>query len=113
LWPLVVTGYDPHTDPQAFDRFCPDRNVAPDYPPTLLLHGDRDTDVPIELSRQMAAALQAQHVPHRLVTMEGMGHVFDTLPDDSLAGTPRGLKHPRVAAAFDRVLAFLNAQMDR
>ena len=113
LWPQEVAGHDPQADPQAFDRFCPDRNVAPDYPPTLLLHGDRDTDVPIELSRRMAAALQAQHVRHRLVTMEGMGHVFDALPDGSLEGRPRGMKHPRVAEAFAAVLAFLSEYMDR
>jgi dipeptidyl aminopeptidase/acylaminoacyl peptidase len=113
LWPKEVTGYDPHTEPRAFERFCPVRNVTRDYPPTLLLHGDRDTDVPFELSKQMAAALKEHDVLHRLITMKGLGHVFDVFPDSLLEGEPIGLKHPKVAEAFDAVLAFLNEQMGR
>jgi acetyl esterase/lipase len=96
LWPREVAGYDPDTDLQVFERFCPVRNVTRDYPRTLLLHGDQDTDVPFELSKQMAAALKAHNVPHRLITMKGLGHVFDVFPDGT-EGKPIGLKHPKVA----------------
>jgi acetyl esterase/lipase len=113
LWPKEVTGYNPHTDPQVFEQFCPDRNVTQDYPPTLLLHGDKDTDVPFELSKQMAAALKEQHVPHRLITMKGLGHVFDILPEGLPEGEPLRLKHPKVAEAFEAVLAFLNDPTER
>ena len=113
LWPKEVTGFDPHTEPRTFERFCPIRNVTQDYPPTLLLHGDKDTDVPFELSKQMAAALKENHVLHRLITMEGFGHGFDFSSDGLLEGEPIGLKHPKVAEAFDAVLAFLNEQMGR
>jgi acetyl esterase/lipase len=34
------------------------RNVSEKYPPTLLLHGDKDTDVPFEQSEQMAQELK-------------------------------------------------------
>jgi len=95
LWPKEVTGYDPHTQPEAFVPFCPDRNVTSDYPPTLLLHGDQDTDVPYELAQQMAAKLEENHAPHRLITMNGMGHGFDDL------------KNPKVAEVFEEVLDFL------
>jgi acetyl esterase/lipase len=105
LWPKEVTGYDPHTEPQAFERFCPIHNVTPDYPPTLLLHGDQDTDVPFEQSSQMAAALKQHQIPHQLITMKGFGHGFDLFPDES--GEPIGLKHPKVAEAFEKVLVFL------
>jgi acetyl esterase/lipase len=105
LWPKEVTGYDPHTEPQAFEQFCPVRKVTTDYPPTLLLHGDQDTDVPFEQSTQMAAALKQHQIPHRLIAMKGFGHVFDVYPDNS--GEPIGLKHPQVAEAFETVLAFL------
>jgi hypothetical protein len=50
-------------------------------------------------------------VPHRLITMEGLGHAFDSLPDGLREGEPAGLKHPKVAEAFDGVLAFLNDQL--
>jgi acetyl esterase/lipase len=103
LWPEEVTGYNPHTQLEAFEPFCPARNVTPDYPPTLLLHGDQDTDVPYELSVQMAAVLEENHVPHRLITMGGMGHMFDSNPD--------GLKNPKVAEAFVEVLDFLKKNL--
>ena len=61
----------------------------------------------------MAAALKEHHVLHRLITMKGLGHMFDIFPDGLLEGEPPGLKHPRVVEAFDAVLAFLNDQMDR
>jgi acetyl esterase/lipase len=113
LWPKEVTGYDPQTDLRAFEQFCPVRNVTQDYPPTLLLHGDKDTDVPYELSKQMAAVLNEHHVRHRLITMKGLGHGFDIIPDGLLEEESIELKQPKVAEAFDAVLEFLNEQMDR
>jgi len=71
LWPKVVTGHDPDTEPRAFDPFCPVRNVTKDYPPTLLIHGTKDTDVPYALSVQMDKEL----------TSKGVGHEFITIPD--------------------------------
>jgi acetyl esterase/lipase len=98
LWPKEVAGYDPQAQPQAFEKLCPVRNVSQEYPPTLLLHGDEDTDVPYEQSQEMAEALRKHHVPHRLVRMKGLGHGFDFQP---------GLVHPEVAQAFEAVVAFL------
>ncbi len=42
----MVSRHDPDLEPKAFDRFCPVRNVTPEYPPTMLIHGDKDRDVP-------------------------------------------------------------------
>jgi len=50
-------------DPKAFDPFCPARNVTAKYPPTMLLHGDKDTDVPFSQSEQMAAEFQNTACP--------------------------------------------------
>lgn len=99
LWPRLVVGHDPDLEPRAFDPLCPVRNVTPDFPPTLLLHGDRDADVPYERSVEMARALQAAGVPHELVTLPGFGHVFDI--------ESPGPADPAVANAFDRVVAFV------
>lgn len=96
LWPLEVGGRDPHEDPSFFEPFCPVRNVGPDYPPTLLLHGDRDTDVPYEQSVLMAEALRQHQVEHELITMRGLGHGFDWNADD-----------PQVKDALSRALAFI------
>jgi dipeptidyl aminopeptidase/acylaminoacyl peptidase len=96
LWPKEVTGHDPDREPRAFDPFCPIRNVTSDYPPALLLHGDKDTDVPYEQSVLMTKELESHHIQHEFVSMPGRGHGFD-----------REMQAPDVAAAFDRVMAFL------
>jgi acetyl esterase/lipase len=101
LWPKEVTGYDPEEEPEAFDPFCPIRNVTARYPPTMLLHGDMDTDVPHEQSAAMARRLEDAGVEHRLITMTGMGHGFDDV----------GLADPVVADALNRVLAFLRQHL--
>lgn len=100
LWPIEVTGHDPDKEPRAFDRLCPIRNVTQDYPPTLLLHGDKDTDVPFEQSALMAKQLDLQGVPHEFIPMPGRGHGFDSPMWD-----------PAVSASFDRVLAFLRKHL--
>lgn len=101
LWPKEVTGHDPDTEPSAFDPFSPVRNVTPEYPPTLLLHGDMDTDVPYEQSAIMAKELARVGVEHELITIPNGGHGFDGV----------GTKDPIVAVALERVLAFLEAHI--
>jgi acetyl esterase/lipase len=103
LWPQLVAGHDPDREPHGFDSLCPVRNVTPDFPPTLLLHGDRDADVPYERSVEMAKALESAGVSHELVTLPGLGHVFD------IEG--RGVADPVVARAFDRAVAFLSGRL--
>src|SRR5207244_5136787 len=74
LWTREVTGFDPEKDSGKLDPYCPVRNVSRDYPPTLLVHGTEDTDVPYELSEAMARELARHKVPHELVTVPGAGH---------------------------------------
>src|SRR5262249_53414613 len=74
LWTKEVTGFDPAKDKAKLDPYCPVRNVSPEYPPTLLVHGTEDTDVPYQLSADMAKELARHKVPHELVTVEGAGH---------------------------------------
>jgi acetyl esterase/lipase len=100
LWPKEVTGFDPDKQPKAFDEFCPVRNVAANYPPTLLIHGTKDTDVPYELSAMMATELKRKGVEHELVTVEGAGHVLG------------GAKPAVVAGIHDQVVAFLKKYME-
>ena len=76
LWPKEVVGHDPHTEPEAFKPYCPVQNVTLAYPPTMLIHGDRDTDVPHEQSVRMASELTRVGVTHELITLKGAGHVF-------------------------------------
>jgi len=100
LWPKEVAGHDPDKEPQAFDPFCPVRNVSANYPPTLLVHGTQDTDVPYEQSKMMAKELERKGVKHELVTVQDAGH--------GLAGA----KPAVVADIQDRVLAFLRQRLN-
>jgi acetyl esterase/lipase len=74
VWPKEVAGIDPGKDPRALDRFCPLKNVSSEYPPTLLIHGTNDTDVPHEQSVLMDHELERHRVPHELISVPGAGH---------------------------------------
>jgi acetyl esterase/lipase len=74
VWPKEVAGIDPDKDKNSLNRFCPLRNVSVDYPPTLLIHGTIDTDVPHEQSVLMDRELARQAVPHELISVPGAGH---------------------------------------
>ena len=100
LWPNVVGGRDPAEDPEFFAPYCPIQNVGPDYPPTLLLHGEADTDVPYEQSVLMARAMSGQGIENELITIRDGPHGFDGDMD-----------RPRVRAAFDAVIAFLTRHL--
>jgi acetyl esterase/lipase len=95
LWTREVTGFDPATERGKLDPYCPVRNVTPDYPPTLLIHGTEDTDVPYELSEAMAKELSRHKVSHELVTVRGAGH--------GLAGGDKKL----IAEANEKAAAFI------
>jgi acetyl esterase/lipase len=82
LWPSVLTGHDPDKEPRFFDPYCPVRNVTGDYPPTLLIHGTKDTDVPYQLSVQMDKELTAKGIDHQFITIPDGGHGFDRRNQD-------------------------------
>jgi acetyl esterase/lipase len=82
LWPKILSGHDPDTEPRFFDPYCPVRNVTAEYPPTLLIHGTKDTDVPYQLSEQMDRELSAQGVNHLFLTIPDGGHGFDRRNQD-------------------------------
>jgi acetyl esterase/lipase len=49
-------------------------HVSADDPPFLILHGDRDPQVPLEQSQRLHAALRAAGVSSELVVLPGAGH---------------------------------------
>ena len=57
-WPKAVSGWDPRDESEKFRPFMPVKNVTSAYPPTVLIHGTTDTDVPFEQSRLMAQEFQ-------------------------------------------------------
>ncbi|HEY2253493.1 MAG TPA: alpha/beta hydrolase [Planctomycetaceae bacterium] len=74
LWPKAVSGWDPKREAEKFFPFMPVKNVTPEYPPTLMIHGEEDTDVPHEESAMMAAELKKNKVEHRLISIPGGEH---------------------------------------
>lgn len=74
IWPLEVSGFDEATLAAQIVSFEPIKNVTADYPPTLLIHGTHDTDVPYEESAFMTAALKRNDVIVHLKTIENGEH---------------------------------------
>ena len=73
-WPLEVSGWDPRTQAKKFNPYMPVKNVTGKYPPTLLIHGTADTDVPYEQSLMMQQQFKKHGVEHRLVSIEHGEH---------------------------------------
>jgi acetyl esterase/lipase len=94
LWPQEVAGLDPRTQDSQFSPYCPLRNVTKNYPPTLFIHGTKDTDVPFEQSAQMDQALARNSVEHKLIAIANAGHGIGN-------GDPK-----QVAAAYAEAFAF-------
>jgi acetyl esterase/lipase len=101
LWPQAVSGWDPHAEAAKFHPFMPVKNVTRDYPPTMLIHGTDDTDVPYEQSVLMSEQFQRHGVPYELVTIEGGEHGL------------RGGDPTRIDDAYDSALAFVKRHMER
>ncbi len=98
LWTKVVTGFDPK-DRDKLTPYCPVRVAPKDYPPTLMIHGTEDNDVPYELSAAMAKRLAKTKVPHQLITVKGAGH-----------GLARG-DRKAVRAAYQQALDFIQKHL--
>ncbi len=99
LWPKMVAGHDPDKESKAFDPFCPIRNVTKKYPPTLFIHGTKDTDVPYQQSVDMAKELDNKGVEHELITIKDGGHGLG------------GVKRDAVLATYEKVIKFLGTHL--
>ncbi len=82
LWPKLVSGWDPVTEAEKFNPYMPVKNVTPDYPPTVMIHGTRDTDVPHDQSSMMAREFKRHGVPHQFFSIKNGEH--------GLSGADRG-----------------------
>jgi acetyl esterase/lipase len=73
-WPKAVSNWDPAAESEKFRPYMPVENVTADYPPTVLVHGTDDTDVPHEKSVEMAEQLKRHNVEHRLISVRNGEH---------------------------------------
>jgi acetyl esterase/lipase len=99
LWTREVTGFHP-SDKSKLDPYCPVRNISKNYPPILMVHGTEDTDVPYELSANMAKELKRHKVRHQLITVKGAGHGLS-------GGAPE-----HIAEAHTRAMAFIRSYLE-
>jgi acetyl esterase/lipase len=103
LWPQEVCGHDPHKEKEWFSDYEPLRNVTSEYPPTLLLHGKKDNDVPYNQSFLMAETFKRHHIKYEFITNPEWGHGFDDA----------GMEDPTVHEAFDHIFSFLNTYLKK
>ncbi|MFK9089924.1 alpha/beta hydrolase [Bacillus salipaludis] len=92
-WIDYVTNAD---SAKTLIEYCPVESIDAHYPPTMLLHGDMDEDVPFEQSLQMSEALTKAGIYNKLITIPNGIHSFDNDMDA-----------PVVINAFNQVIKFL------
>lgn len=101
LWPQYVGGFNPDAEAEKFFRWMPVKNVTPDFPPTMLIHGQQDTDVPHEQSVLMAEQFEKHGVVHRFLSIENADH--------GLRGISSEAKDRIYNEAFEFVQQYMNS----
>ena len=101
IWPEAVSGWNPHKEPKRFYPLMPLKNVTADYPPTFMIHGTADTDVPFEQFVLMADEFKKHAVPHQLASIPDGEH--------GLAGGDAQL----IDDAYTKAFSFLKQQMEK
>ena len=83
FYPAFAAKDDTMESKIAAARFAsPITYVTKEMPPTLLIHGDADTLVPIQQSEVFMKKLETVGVKHQLVVRPGKGHGWPNLLDD-------------------------------
>ena len=77
-WASLVSGYEPSETNTALTAYCPILNIDENFPPTFLLHGSADTDVPLEKSTDMYDALIKKGIKTQLYIQQEGHHGFDS-----------------------------------
>ncbi|MCB9460461.1 MAG: alpha/beta hydrolase [Anaerolineaceae bacterium] len=85
IWLREVTGHE-LSDTEWFADYEPIQNISAVYPPTMLLHGEPDTDIPFEQSVLMQQELARHGVDHKFLQNPNWGHTFLYVPDDDSVG---------------------------
>jgi dipeptidyl aminopeptidase/acylaminoacyl peptidase len=75
-WMLPFFGASVYDDPAVYARSSPITFIKQAKSPTLVLHGDRDSEVPTPQGYEFWHALKTLGVPTELVIYEGEGHAI-------------------------------------
>lgn len=76
LWTQEVSGFKADSLAMEIAPYEPLKNVTREFPPTLLIHGTMDTDVPFEESLKMADQFKKHGVPYILIPIDKGEHAF-------------------------------------
>jgi acetyl esterase/lipase len=98
-WARDVSGLDPRAKPEKFTPLLPLKNVSPTYPPTVLIHGTADTDVPFEQSQMMVREFEKHGIKYELHAVQGGEH--------GLAGA----KPEEIADAYRKAFEFVKREL--
>ncbi|SYX82939.1 alpha/beta hydrolase [Paenibacillus alvei] len=100
VWLKEVTGINNEQDHNKLIQYNPINNITVEFPPTIFLHGDQDTDVPYEQSVLMHKKLKEKGVATKLISIKGADHVFD-----------QNFCDLQVQSAFENVIDFLRTYL--
>ena len=104
-WVFEATGVDPNNanNTEWFRPYEPIRLVSAAHPHTLLIHGDKDTDVPVQQSMAFSAEaeLERNNVPTTLIRHSEWPHLVDMTIADDL----------HVQQALDQMMIFLQTHL--
>ena len=100
-----VTEYgDPDTEAELLRLLSPLTHLAAVRTPMLLIHGDRDTNVPTAESVRAHDALRQAGVPTELLLLPGEGHTIVGAQGRARAGAGRGRLVPTLAGRADETV---------
>lgn len=98
-WAHDVSGLDPRTEAEKFTPLLPLKNVSAKYPPTVLVHGTADTDVPFEQSQLMVREFEKHDVKYELHAVQGGEHGLG------------GAKPEEIAEAYRKAFEFVKREL--
>jgi acetyl esterase/lipase len=101
IWTKMVSGFDPETEAEKIAPFEPVRNVDEHYPPTLMIHGTADTDVPHDQSVQMVERFKQHNIPHQLISIANGEHGLGGGNRDEIAAAYRQAREFIIRALED------------
>jgi acetyl esterase/lipase len=75
----IATGLWPEgqATPDAIKAASPTTYIGPNFAPTIFIHGEADTTVPVSSSIDFFTKLKAANVPAALTVIQGAAHAFD------------------------------------
>jgi len=101
IWTSEISGYDILLNKKSLLNLSPLYKIDKDYPPTLLLHGDKDEDVPFSQSILLEEKLNEHNVDNKFIILDGKEHDFDSDMEDV-----------QVKMAFNEVIVFLKKYLE-